>query len=168
MAAVAMAIQPALSSAQAAETCLKEAEVSAMLVYAMPHAIRGISSSCSTTLASDGFLANGAGEMSSRYLAEGDAAWPAAFSAFMTFIRADEAAQTGGFALDKLPEELVRPLVDELIAQKVAEGMKVEDCRKFERVGEAIAPLEPHEVGNLVAVVLDLTDVDKPSICPSE
>lgn len=167
LAAAAFALQPIAAAAQE-QQCLTEQEISAMIVYAVPHALRGLNTSCGPALSSDGFLNLGGGELAARYADRGSENWPLAFDAFLKFAGANGAMAQSEIQLDKLPPEVVRPLVDELIAQKVASDLKVEDCRKYERVLEVVAPLEPEELGAITAVVFSMVGVDNPKVCPVE
>ena len=164
VAATALFAQPAL--AQGARGCISEAEVGAMVIYAVPHALRGVNTQCAATLAPDGFLARQGERMGQRYAALSNANWRPAFNGFMQMAGTGQLEARAGFDLSTLPPEIVRPLVDEMIAQKVGEQVKTGDCRRIERTVEAFAPLEPAELGRISAVVLSLVGVDNPKICP--
>ena len=111
LAAAATAALPATATAQ--ETCLTERQVSAMVVYGVPLAMGGLQQSCADVLSPDGFLATGAPAMVDRYSAESDAAWPDAFSAFLTF--AGSSSEEGVSAMREMPEEAMRPFLDALL-----------------------------------------------------
>ena len=162
-AALALVSQPALAQAQ--RDCISEAEVSAMVIYAVPSALRGVQSRCGANLAPNGFLATNGARLAQRYAAASDANWPRALSGLNRMVGSGELKQQAPIQLDQLPPELVRPLFDEMIAQKVATQVAVTDCRRIERAAEAFSPLEPEELGRISAVVLNLVGVDKPKIC---
>ena len=166
LASAAFAVQPIAASAQ--QQCLSEQEVSAMIIYAVPHALRGLGTKCGPALAGDGFFKRGGADLASRYAAQGNANWPLAFDAFLKFAGVNGAMGESPMPLDQLPPEVVRPLVNELVAQKVAQDLKVEDCRKYERVLEVVAPLEPEELGAISAIVFSMVGVENPSVCAVE
>ena len=163
IAALSLASQPVFAQVQ--RDCVNEAEVSAMVIYAVPHALRGVRSRCGANLASDGFLAAHGAQLARRYNAVADANWPGALSGLNRMVGTGELKQQMPIQLDRLPPEVVRPLFDEMIAQKVAAQVAVADCRRIERAAEAFAPLEPEELGRISAVILSLVGVDKPKIC---
>ena len=164
LAACALVSQPAL--AQSAKPCVSEAEVSAMVIYGVPHALRGVQDRCGANLAPDGFMAREGNRLTQRYAALAQANWRPALNGLMQLSGAGEMEQDSGFDLASLPPEIVRPLIDEMIAQKVGEQVKVGDCRRIERAVEAFAPLEPAELGRISAVILSLVGVDQFTICP--
>ena len=163
MAALALASQPAVAQSQ--RDCLSEAEVSSLVIYAVPHAMRGVQNRCGANLAADGFFATRGTQFSQRYAAHADASWPGALSALTRMTAAGMPQTSGSFQLDRLPPEFVRPLFDEMIAQKVGEEVVVTDCRRIERAAEAFSSLEPEELGRISAVILSLAGVKKPKIC---
>ncbi|MEN7537225.1 hypothetical protein [Aurantiacibacter flavus] len=163
LAALALTSQPALAETQG--ECLSEAEVSSLVIYAVPHALRGVRNRCEANLAPDGFFATEGAQFSRRYAALADANWPNALSALTRMTEAGMGAAKGGLQLDQLPPEFVRPLFDEMIAQKIGQEVAVADCRRIERTAAALAPLEPEELGQVSAVVMSLVGVDKPKIC---
>ena len=163
IAALTLASQPAFAQAQ--RDCVSEAEVSAMVIYGVPHALRGVRSRCGANLAADGFLATRGEQLSQRYAALADANWRGALNGLTRMMLADDVAARGGLQLDRLPPEIVRPLLDEMIAQKVGEQVAVTDCRRIERAAEVFSPLDPDELGRISALILSLAGVDKPKIC---
>ncbi|MEL1250319.1 hypothetical protein [Aurantiacibacter gilvus] len=152
-------------SAAAQEACLTETQVSAMVVYGVPLAMGGLQQSCGEVLSPDGFLATGAPAMADRYAAQSDAAWPDAFSAFLSF--AGSGGQEGVSAMREMPEEALRPFLDALITGLIANEVKPEKCGNIERLLEVLAPLEPFEAGRLAAVIAAMAGVEDPEICDS-
>ena len=68
--------------------------------------------------------------------------------------------------LADLPDEAVRPLIDALIQQKVAEAIKPGSCSDIERLAEVLALLETDEVGALSGVIASMALKDKnPQVC---
>ncbi|WP_305096001.1 hypothetical protein [Croceibacterium aestuarii] len=161
----------ALATSAGAQTvavtpCVSESEVSAMVRYAMPQAIAASRVRCSQSLASNGFFATRGDKLASRYAVEKDATWPGAKSALLKIAGGSKDKDIA--ALADLPDEAIRPLVDALIQQKLAESIKPGSCSSIERVAEAISPLDPSELGDLAGViaVLALKD-EKPLACPA-
>lgn len=162
-AAAAFVVQPSVASAQ---QCISEPQISDMIVYAVPLAVKSVQNTCGASLASDGFLALEGDALSARYLVHKDYAWPGAVEALMVF--AGDKDPEVGQLFQSLPPEALQPFIDAVIVQKVAEEIPVKDCRKIERAIEAIAPVEPQDAGNLIAVIMSLADIKEPSVCPLE
>lgn len=163
LAAAATAALPVSAAAQ--EACLTETQVSAMVVYGVPLAMGGLQQSCGEVLSPDGFLATGAPAMADRYAAQSDAAWPDAFSAFLSF--AGSGGQESVSAMREMPQEALRPFLDALITGLIANEVKPEKCGNIERLLEVLAPLEPFEAGRLAAVIAAMAGVEDPEICDS-
>jgi hypothetical protein len=168
----------ALSGAQAAQAqaqqCVTEAEVSALAIYAVPSAIKGVQTGCAASLTSSGFLATGGNTMATRYAALGDETWPQAKRVLLQFATkaADEgsASQLGEMTdlFDTLPDQAVRPLIDAVILQKVAQEVKPGSCRNVERVLSVLSRFDPRDTGALVGVILSVVDLKEPRLCPLE
>lgn len=164
LALTALAAPVAAQVADANADCISEEEVGALAIYAMPRLIAAARQSCSNHLSASGFLATGGDTMAQRYAAEGSLTWPQARIALLKLGGAKGSEDLK--VLTDLPDEAVRPLMDALIEQKVAEEVKPGSCTDIERLANALAPLEPAEVGTLVGVIVGMTVDDKPEVCP--
>lgn len=134
-------------------SCITEAEVSALVVYAMPSLIASLSPSCSAHLSSEGFIATGGAALADRYATRSEAVWPTARSAITKFA-GSKSTDIAMFA--NLPDNAIRPLADALIEQMVAAEIKPDSCRDIERFAKVLSVLEPEETGALAAVVVAL------------
>lgn len=171
LAGAALALQPSAAAAQ--QACVTEREVSALVVYSTPLALRAIGTRCAGQFAPAGFMASSSAQLAARYAAHGNAAWPDAFSALVTLVGKEAATGPSQQVelvqlLRQMPEEAVRPLVDEIVAQKVAGEVDVQDCGKIERMFEALAPLEPQEAGNLIGVLGSIVGLQDVPVCAME
>lgn len=165
LAFVALSGTAAAQTATAA-TCISEAEVSSLVRYGLPEAIAATRVTCAASLSPNGFLATGGNELQARYLAQKDAAWPGAKTGLMKFM--DTSDNSDMASLAELPDDAVRPLIDALIQQKVAEAIKPDSCSKIERLAQVLAPMEPQELGALTGVIASLALKDKkPPVCPA-
>ena len=167
------------SQAASAQACVSEAEVSALFVYAMPPALESARNSCDGRLKPQGFFAQNGKQLIGQYAALQNETWPKAKRALLLFAGskkpAGKASRASSFAdldanrlLGNLPDDVVRPLVDAVIVEKVAEQVKPEHCRNIERVAAAIAPIDPRSAAALLATVMSLVGVKEPSICSAE
>lgn len=164
--AMALVAHPQLAAAQDA-ACITEQEVAAMVTYAAPSALQAVQARCAAELSGNGFLATEGAALSARYRVLQAEAWPQAKSGLLKVV-GDEAAGEDEMlsTITTLPDEAVQPFIDALIAQELGEEIPLEDCRKVERVVEALAPWQLEDMSNLLAVVLSLAGMKDPAICP--
>ncbi|HYD25793.1 MAG TPA: hypothetical protein VEB68_13460 [Croceibacterium sp.] len=165
-AAAALALQPAVAAAQ--QTCITEAEVSAMAIYSVPSLVQSVRLRCAGELLSSGFLARRGDAFIARYTGLQDAVWPRAKSGLLKF--GARRAGSSGPGIDtfaNLPDNAVRPLIDALIAQEVSGKIQPRHCGRIERVLEAAAPIDPEVAGTLIGVIIGLVAPEDPPICPA-
>lgn len=161
--AMTLALQPQIAAAQA--NCVTEDQVAAMAIYSAPIAVRAVNTKCRASLADNGFMAREGASLASRYAAESARVWPTAHSGLLAFVATTAAGDENIRLLRQLPRDSVRPLVDEIVLQKLVQAIPVEDCGAIERTIAAIAPLEPAEAARLVGALASLTKFDHPPIC---
>lgn len=154
--------------AQAAEVetnCLSEEEISAMVVYVMPQAIAAAQMSCKTELAPDSFIITRGTVMAQRYAERADAMWPLTRSAFIKFGGGSKNEDIR--ELTNLPDTAIRPLIEAVVKQKVAEEIKPKSCHGIERLAKVMDRIEPETTGALIGVIaaLALADKEKPKVC---
>lgn len=163
----ALVVQPQLAAAQEA-ACVTEAEVAAMVTYAMPSLVEGTLTRCASELSPGGFLARNGASLAGRYGALRASAWPQAKSGVLKLAGSDERPADDGLAMIvNLPDNALQPFVDALIVQELAQKITPGSCEKIERVMAALAPVEPAVAGNLVAVIFALADTKEPRVCPA-
>ena len=156
-AALALAALTASTAAMAALPKLPDMssdEAAALAVYAVPNVLIAARQTCAGELSPNGFLARRGDELTHRYAAEQNAAWPQARSALFKFASAKAPDQVKTFAA--LPDKAVRPLADALIQQEVAAKIHPHSCRNIERIAEAISPLDPVDAGRILGVLFDI------------
>lgn len=169
--ALALAALATATTAQAQQqACVNAADLGDAVLYAMPIAYDAVGTSCARQLKSDGFIARDGSRFVERFRAKQDKAWPGAFRLIKSFM-ANEGAEAGGSNGDMaamiaaLPEESLRPFVDGLVGQMIAEEIKPDSCGKIERGMELLAPLPADNLAGLFAFVAELADLKNPSIC---
>lgn len=164
----------ALVTAQTAQAqqqaCVATEDLSDAVVYAMPIAFDAARTACANRFARSGFVATRGDAYIANFRAAQDAAWPGAFRIIKTFM-AEESKRDDGAGtdmapmLESLPEEALRPFVDALVGQMIAEEIKGDSCGKIERGLELVSPLPSDNVGGLVAFIGELADLKNPPIC---
>lgn len=158
-AGLAMALTPLPALAQG---CITEGEVGAMVRYATPAMIQSAQTQCAGQQTT-GYLSRQGGELLARYAADQDSIWPAAKSGLLKFV--EEEGADGGMDLSRLPDDALRPFVDAVIIEMISAEFPVEDCRKVEKLVEALAPLDPSEMGTLVGAIFSIAEPQNPPIC---
>lgn len=161
--------QTALAQGQA---CVAPADMSDAVVYAMPIAFDAARNACANRLTRDGFMATGGDAYIAPFRAGQDQAWAGAFRFLKAFMAKDSGEQGGSSAdmaamIETMPEEALRPFVDALVGQMIAEEIKGDSCSKIERGLELLSPLPTDNVGGLVAFLAELTEMKDPPICGS-
>lgn len=151
--------------AQAADDCISEQEISALVIYLMPQVMTAAQARCKAQLAPDGFLAQHGPAMAQRYSDKADAAWPLAKSAFMKFAGSSKDKEMS--ALASVPDSSVRGLLDGFFEQKIAEEIQPKSCRDIEHLAEVVNHIDPDTTGTLIGVIaaLALGKKDKPHVC---
>jgi hypothetical protein len=164
----------ALATAQTAQAqqqaCVNSADLSDAVVYAMPLAFDAARTACSKQLASDGFIATRGDSFIAPFRANQNQAWPGALRLLKTFMadNKDGAAGAGpdvAAMLANMPDDALRPFVDALVGQMIAEEIKGDSCGEIERGIELISPLPTSNVGGLIAFLAEVSDLKNPPIC---
>ncbi|MFN4114537.1 MAG: hypothetical protein ACK4GD_11400 [Sphingomonadaceae bacterium] len=158
--------QVALAQAKA-EACIAQADLSDAVVYTMPILAQAVQSKCAATLSPNGFMATNSAAFLAPYVAQQSKAWPGAMRMLSQFAGDDKEGAGMIAMLAVLPPDTVRPLVDAIVEQKVAEEIKPTDCARIERGVELMAPLPPENVGGLLTFILDIAKVENPRLCPA-
>jgi hypothetical protein len=160
---------PAQVQAQSAAACLTEREVAQMAIYAVPSLVEGVRGKCVGKLAPTGFLATRGDAFAAKYAALQGETWPVAKSAILKFVSGsvkDRNSDTLAMVA-ALPDESVRPLVDGMIAQKIGESVRSDQCRNVERGMQLASVMNPRDSGALVAFVMAMAKPKTPAICPA-
>jgi hypothetical protein len=165
----------ALASAQTAQAqqqaCVAADDLGDAVVYTMPIAFDAARNACAERLSRDGFMARGGDAFVADFRSRQDAAWPGAFRLIKAFM-ADEGkdAEAAGpditAIITALPEDSLRPFVDGLVGQMIADEIKPDSCGAIERGLELLSPLPSDNVGGLIAFIAEMADLKNPSICP--
>ncbi len=164
----------ALVTAQTAhaqqQACVAPADLSDAVVYAMPIAFDAARTACANRLTRDGFMATGGENYIAAFRAGQNRAWPGAFRLLKSFM-ADESRMGSdreiSAMLSALPEDSLRPFVDGMVGQMIAQEIKGDTCSKIERGLELISPLPTENVGGLFAFIAEMTELKNPPLCQS-
>lgn len=147
-------------AATAAAPCLSEAEVTALVGFALPSVIDGTMKSCKPHLSSNGYFATRGSEFLDRYATRKAANWPMAKSAFIKLGSSKDSKMTDAIA--NLPDEAVQPFVEGLVSEMVGSEIKSDQCTAIERGVRLLSPLPPENTAELVSFILVLSSKPKP------
>ena len=165
-----LALATATTARAQQQACVAPADLGDAVLYAMPIAYDAASTRCVGKFTADGFVARNGSRFIDTFRARQDQAWPGALRLLKTYM-AQSTPATGGAQPDMtamiaaLPEESLRPFVDGLVGQMIAEQIKPDSCGKIERGLELLAPLPVDNVAGLFAFVAELADLRNPAIC---
>lgn len=156
--AMAMIGMPAQAVAQ---TCITRAEIAGMMGYAMPAVIGAVRDTCQAHLSADAFLASGADAMIDSYRAVQADNWPVARAAFMKF--GDRDGETDAAVMEKMPDELLQPLVEAMIPAMIEGEIKPGSCRDADTLVASLAAMSPRQAGDFLAAIMALAGGGKPA-----
>jgi hypothetical protein len=131
---------------------MSEAEVSAVALYAMPHAFRALQTRCTAQLPADAYMRANGGELGSRLDRASRGRFPAARAALTRLVTSENPQMAT--LIQQLPAENVEPLARELIAGKVQSEVDLADCGKFDRILSLLDPLPPENLAALMGVMV--------------
>ena len=168
LAAAAIALQPVAASAQ--QSCITEAEVSAVAIYSLPGLVQSVRLRCNGELSPNGYLARRGDSLIARYAALQNGAWPRAKAGMLKVLSRQGSASQSRQTLDmaaNLPDSAVRPLVDALIVQELSPKIEIDHCRRIERLIEVASPIDPEIAGTMLGVVAGIVNHKDLPICPA-
>jgi hypothetical protein len=147
-------------AATAAAPCLSEAEVTALVGYALPSVLDGTMKGCKPHLSANGYFATRGSEFVSRYAARKDQNWPLAKAAFLKLGASKDARMAD--TIKNLPDNAVQPFVEALVSDMVSGEIKPDQCTAIERGVRILSPLPPENTAELVTFILVMADKPKP------
>ena len=151
VAVLALLSATSVQAAQASKPCMTRDEVHGMVAYFSPSLLQSAMDKCAPQLGQEAYLAS-RGPAYVAQLREGQASsWPAASKAFAKLGGGKDAEGIALFA--SLPEEAVRPMVEAIIAQKLAPEIKPRMCSDIDRI---LATIEPLPARNLIDFVTEI------------
>jgi hypothetical protein len=146
--AAAMLALLASAEAQAAKAkqCMTRAEVHGMVGYFLPSVLDSTIQTCASQAGSDSFLRTRGPQLVTELNQSRDASWPMARAAFGKFADSDA-------DLDKVPDELIKPIIDEAVSGEISKKITARNCADVERV---LGPLAPLPAPNMVDLMTEL------------
>ena len=156
---------------QAQQNCASPADFDDTLRYAMPLIYEAAMSRCGDQYSANGFMKSQGPDFADGFRAMQDDAWPGTMRLIKTVLAnggdSSEAEQVG-MLFNTIPADALRPFVDAMVVQKVAEEIKPDSCAKIEQGVELIAPLPPENVTGLLTFLVSQIKRDEGKFCIAE
>jgi len=139
----------AQAQAQSPRPCMTPIEGQALISFALPDVIIGITSKCAPVTGPSSFLATSGRALANRYRAASDAAWPNARPAIRKQVG------EGGELLDLMPDDAFKSFAGAFATTAVLTQLEPERCNDIDRVLKATSPLPPENMSMLVRIMLE-------------
>ena len=130
--------------------CITDREMHGLVAYFLPAVIDEVSANCSVHLPAASFLRAGLPRLQSALSENKEAAWPLARAAFFKIADSKDGKQ-----MAKLSDRALRPLVDEILAEKMSLKVDAPMCGEISDIAEALAPLSPDQSVHLLATIFN-------------
>ena len=148
-----------------AHPCMTPAELRGMVAYVLPSAMTTLIERCRPGLPAGASLLGRGGQLVAEFEAGRAAAFPLARRAFAKFSDVGDKHTTA--IMLTMPEETLRPLVDDTLSTKLVGSIAVKDCADINRI---FATLEPLPASNFIdlftqVVTIGARDDKKMSVC---
>ena len=154
-----LALGAATAARAADDACLSPSDLNAVFAYALPTVIDAAGQACRPVLASDGFLATQALDLSARYRVGQPAAWPQAKAAVLKVgigaLGGHGAAGGLGKFAAMLPDGALQGFATGFVSQFVVHAVHPGDCPDIEYALRMMAPLPPENAAGLITLVVE-------------
>jgi hypothetical protein len=147
--AALVALLPAQAFAQSARPCLTPKEGQALITFALPDVVIGITDKCGPVTGTSSFLATSGRALASSYRATSNAAWPVARPAIRKL------AGENGQLLDLMPDDALKSFAGAFAATAVVKQISPDRCNDIDRVMKVASPLPPENMSMLVGIMLE-------------
>lgn len=134
------------AQAAAAKQCMTRAEVHGMVGYFLPSVLDSTIQTCASQSGGESFLRTRGPQLVTELNLSREASWPMARAAFGKFAGSDA-------DLEKVPDELMKPIIDEAVSGEISKKITARNCADVERV---LGPLAPLPASNLVDLMTEL------------
>jgi hypothetical protein len=149
-AGLALFLSGAAAQAQAPRSCITDREMHGLVAYFLPAVLDELSNNCVPHLPESSYLRSGLPRLQTSLTEGKEAAWPTARAAFFKMSDLKEAK-----SLANLSDKALRPLVDEVLAQKMSIKVNAPMCGEIDGIAGALAPLSPDETVHLIATIFN-------------
>jgi hypothetical protein len=148
-AVLAFAASAQLSAAQAKQ-CLNEGDVRGLVAYALPSVAETVIERCASRLPANAYLNTRGPRLVSDLRSGQSAAWPAAREAMIKISGDAENAEM----FRAMPEAMVGPMMEGMIADKFSNELKPESCKDINRVLTTMTPMPAANIVDMLTAVV--------------
>jgi hypothetical protein len=150
----AAALLTATTAQAQSSACIPQPEAEALFLALAPTLIETVATTCAPVLPANALLRRPTAQLTAKYAAESDAAWP----------RAKEGLRklAGPDAGPLIDSELARPMVMSIVAPMLAKDLKTKDCPNIDRILTLIDPLPARNTAALAVALMDMSGSAKP------
>lgn len=142
-------VVPGLAQA-ATPACLTADEFSAVSIYALPAMLRGAVQRCDDVLPAGAFLRTDGENLARRYARGREAQWPLAKRAVLK--AGGSFDPQAGPVLHNLPDETLKPLVDDMVISVVDQRLPPDRCGSIDRLVMLLSPLPAPLMAQTIAL----------------
>ncbi|QZD95412.1 hypothetical protein [Qipengyuania gelatinilytica] len=129
--------------------------------YFMPIFVETISKKCAGSLAPDGYLATNMNALTAKFAEGAEANWPHARALVAAIVNDGKNGPRGSNEFDDLPDEVIKPMIEIMLPEKLAEDIEEKHCAPIEEVMESLDPLPADNFATFVGTVIKLAWDDK-------
>ena len=144
---------PGQAVAQVAKACLTSPEAEALVTYALPSAIRSMTTKCTPVLPATTALIQSGPIIAARYQVDADKAWPVARVAFDKISGLDFSTTVG--------EPAAKGLIEAAVGAGLADKVKPADCRRVDRIVDILQPLPTRNMAMLITTLVEIDTADR-------
>ena len=150
-----------------AHPCMSPAELRGMVAYVLPSAMSTLIERCRPGLPKGASLLGRGGQLLAEFEAGRAAAFPLARQAFAKF--SDTGDKNTTAIMLTMPDETLRPIVDDTLATKLVGSIAVKDCADIDQVFATLTPMPASNFIDLITQVVTIgaRDDKKMSVCPA-
>jgi hypothetical protein len=162
-AALLLAVPQVAAPPASPPPCVSRADAADLSLYLLPALLPAVVERCRATLPATAWLTTQGPAYGERLAVGRDARWPGARRAFVNM--------AGGRQPPKgVSDATLRSLAEDMLRTQLPAAMKVEDCRKIDDFARLLSPLPPDNLGEFVALLMDVGSAAKPNrefdMCP--
>ena len=147
---VALTLSSTAARAQMEPTCITDTEMHGLIAYFLPSVLEEVTNNCRPHLSEGSYLRSSLPRLQASLAESKEDAWPMARAAFFKMSAAKDAK-----TMAKLSDKALRPLVDEVLAQKMSIKVTAPICGEIDSIAQALAPLSPIETVHLIATIFN-------------
>ena len=138
-----------LSAAPAAQ-CLTETDVHGMVAYMLPSVTETVITRCAARLPANSYLNTRGSGLIGQLRKGQSAAWPSARDAMIKMAGKDDESSE---MMRTMPESMVGPMMEGMVADKVGAEIKAQSCKDIDRVLSTMAPMPAASLVDMVTAI---------------